>query len=265
MKLKYLLLIIIFVFAVPVLPAQDLISAVKNGDIKQVERILSYVNIKEAEMDKDENNCNAYHWTAILGFKNIAELLIEKGFNPDYLVTDVPSKDLGKGLILYAGDITGAPDAAVLAEVNGNGNLVDFYLSKGNLDKHLRTAIMCDNPVVAEQALKAGANPNMGVNMAGEKILAQAVKLSLDSGSDELVNLLIKYGADISAAFASSFIYGTIEEDGEVWERLLDKGARMDQEYHDGNYKTTPLSFAAKKDREKLEFLIQHGAEPPYK
>ncbi|MBO4707629.1 MAG: hypothetical protein J5594_03605 [Elusimicrobiaceae bacterium] len=265
MKIKYLLLIAIFTFAVPTLPAQELINAVKSGDIKQVEKVLSAGNIKEMEKEKDEDNYNAYHWTAILGFKDIAELLLENGFNPDYLVTDVPSKDLGKGCILYAGDIMGAPDAAVLAEVNNNKNLVDFYLKQGNTDKHLRTAIMCDNLFVAEKALKAGANPNMTVNMAGERILVPAIRSSLESGSDELIDILVEYGADISEAFANSFIYGNIDEDGEVWEKMLEKGARIDYEYHDGNYNTTPISFASKKDREKLDFLIQHDAESSMK
>ena len=276
MKIKYLFLIAVFTIAFPsLLSAQDLINAIKSGDRKQVEKILSNGNIKELEKERDEYNYNAYHLTVIPGDKRMAELLLEKGFNPDYLITDVPYKDLGKGLILYAGDITGAPDAAVLAAVlaetaerkdrKNRYDLVDFYVSKGNIDKHLRTAIMCNNLVVAEKALKAGANPNMGINMAGERILVPAIRFSLENGSDELIDILVKYGADMSEAFANSFIYGNIDEDGEVWEKMLEKGARIDYQYHDGNYDTTPISFASKKDREKLNFLMQHGAESSIK
>ncbi|MBQ3933806.1 MAG: ankyrin repeat domain-containing protein, partial [Elusimicrobiaceae bacterium] len=88
MKLRYLFLIIIFIFAVPVLPAQDLINAVKSGKIERVKKLLPYENMEE----KDENNYTAYHWTAILGLKDIAILLLENGAEPNALVTDVPSK-----------------------------------------------------------------------------------------------------------------------------------------------------------------------------
>ncbi|MBQ2313136.1 MAG: ankyrin repeat domain-containing protein, partial [Elusimicrobiaceae bacterium] len=257
MKLRYLFLIIIFIFAVPVLPAQDLINAVKSGKIERVKKLLPYENMEE----KDENNYTAYHWTAILGLKDIAILLLENGAEPNALVTDVPSKKISGGNIIWAGDISGAPSAPIIAQESGNNKLIDFYLSQGKIDLHLRSAVMCDNAVVTEKALKAGANPNMMINMAGDRILTAAIESSLGSGSDTIVDILKKYGADISAAFATSFVYGYVSENSATWEKMIKKGAKVNQQYHDGNYNDTLLSIAFKEDKDKLNFLVKHGAD----
>ena len=258
MKIKSLFLTIIFIFVCSCfLPAQDLINAVKSGDITQVQQLLPYSNMEE----KDENNYTAYHWTAILGLKNIASLLLKNGAEPNALVTDIHSKKLPNGNIIWIGDLTDAPSAAVLAEENDNNNLIDFFLSQGKIDIHLKSAVMCNNKVVTERALKAGADPNISINMAGDRILTSAIKLSLENGSDEIVDILIKNGADISIAFGSSFILGNVQENSEIWEKMLNKGANINQTYHDINHNTNLLSFAFKKDKDKLDFLVKHGAD----
>lgn len=258
MKIKSLLFTFMFTFiCAGLLPAQDLINAVKTGSIKEVKKLLPYENMEE----KDENNCTAYHWTAILGDKKMAELLLQNGADPNALVTDIPSKRISANETIYAGSVMGAPSAAVLAEENGNNKLIDFFLSKGNINKHLRSAVMCDNKVVTGKAIKAGGDPNMSINMAGDRLLTAAIELSFDSGSDEMIDTLIENGADISAAFGSSFVYGSVAEDSKTWEKMLDKGADINQTFHDNNYDTTLPAFAYKKDSKKLDFLVKHGVD----
>ena len=257
MKIKSLLLTSVFLLVPVLLPAQDLINAVKTGDIEELRKLLPYSDMEE----KDENNCTAYHWTAIFGDKKMAELLLENGSDPNALVIDPQFSSEINGKITYIGSIIGAPSAAVLAQENEKDNLIDFFLSKGNINKHLRSAVMCDNEVVAERAIKAGGDPNMSINMAGDRLLTAAIELSFDSGSDEIIDTLINNGADISAAFGSSFIYGYVSEDAQVWEKMLDKGANINQTFHDNNYDTTLLAFAYKKDKSKLDFLVKHGVD----
>ena len=258
MKIKFLFLLLFALISSVNLAAQDLIEAVKSGNINKVKALLPYEDIEE----RDENNYTAYHWTAIKGYADIAQLLLKNDASPNMLATDVHYVKLEDGWLIWAGDVTGAPDAAVLAQENGKEDLVDFYLKKGNIDYHLRTAIMCDNKEVMERALELGANPNAEVSMTGERIIVTAVKRSLKGGSDDLIEVLLDHDADISAAFANSFIYGKMERDTKVWEKLLDMGAKIDQEYHDQNYDDTLLEFAFEEDLYgKFNFLIRHGAD----
>ena len=127
MKIKYSVLTIIFILICnSLLPAQDLINAVKTGSIKKVKKLLPYNSIDE----KDENNYTAYHWAAILGNQEIAELLLENGAEPNALATDAPFKNAGGGILIWGGDIMGAKSAAVLAEENGHDDLIDFFFPK---------------------------------------------------------------------------------------------------------------------------------------
>lgn len=264
MKIKSVFLTLIFTFiCANFLFAQSLINAVKSGDIGQVKKLLPYDNMEE----KDANNLTAYHWTAVMGRTDMAELLLLNGSNPNYLVTDVKAKDLGDGDLLWAGNIIGAPDAAVLAEENGSSyDLIDFYLSKGSIDTHLRTAIMCDNAIVAKRALELGADPDFMVNFAGRRLIVSAAEVALLTGSDRGIDILLKYGADISTAFAHSVIYDRFSEYNEVWEKLLEKGASINPIYEDDRYPQDTLFNIIKRgdkygnrDSNKFNFLIDHG------
>lgn len=269
MKIKFLLLTIIFTFiGTGLLPAQDLINAVKSGSIEQVEKLLPYENMDET----DENNFTAYHWTAISGNKEIAELLLENGAEPNALATDVPFKNAGGGVLIWGGDIMGAKSAAVLAEENGHSDLVDFFLSKGNIDYGLRAAVMCNNPIVEEKALKLGADPDMYVNLGGRRIIVTAAEVALATGSDECMDILLENGADISTAFASSLIYDRFSTYHEVWEKLLKKGAEVNPIFKDPNHPQDTLFNIVKHKHDeykydgryynKFKFLVDHGANP---
>ena len=260
MKIKSLLLTISFIFiCTGLLPAQDLINAVKTGDIKEVRKLLPYSNMEE----RDEFNCTPYHWTAILGYREIAELLLYNSedlkydADPNALVIDPKNLSRIDGKTIYTGSVMGAPSAPVLAQENKKDNLIDFFLSQGDIDLHLRSAVMCDNKVVTERAIEKGGDPNMMINMGGERLLSPAIKLSFESGSEEIVDALIRKGADVSAAFLSSFVNGNTKEDSAVWEKLLDKGANINQKFK----KDTLSSFAYKKDINKLDFLVKHGVD----
>ena len=262
MKVKFLFLTVVFAFACTgLLPAQDLINAVKTGKIKKVSRLLPYDNIDE----KDENNYTAYHWAAILGNQEIAELLLENGAEPNALVTDVPFKNAGGGVLIWGGDIMGAKSAAVLADENGHSDLVDFFLSKGNIDYDLRAAVMCNNPIVEEKALKLGADPDMYVNLGGRKIIVTAAEVALATGSDKCMDILLENGADISTAFASSLIYDRFSQYNKVWEKLLEKGAEINPIFEDTNHSQDTLFNIIQHvchkygDYSKTRFLIDHG------
>ena len=260
MKSKILLFVIFVLALFENLAAQALIDAVKSGDIEKVRELLPYEEMEEI----DSEYYTAYHWTAILGRTDMAELLLENGAEPNMFATDKAQyrKMKNTGQLIWAGDLTGARDAAVLAEENGNDELIDFYLSKGDIDRHLISAVMCENKKVAKKALDFGADANTYVNRAGGRIIEAAVKLSLQSGTDELIDVLLENGADISLAFAASFVYGNEINDAEIWEKMLDKGAKIDQEYEDSNYDDSLLGFAFKDYREaKFNFLLSHGAD----
>ena len=262
MKTKYLFLAVIFAVAFSgLVSAQDLINAVKTGNINKVRELLPYPNIDERD---EENYYTAYLWAADKGYPEIAELLLKNGAEPNALATNVPFKNLGGGLLIWAGDIMGAKSAAVLAQEKGHDDLIDFFLSKGNIDYDLRAAVMCNNPVVAEKALKLGADPDFMVNMVGRRITVSAAEIALKTGFDDILNILLEYDADITLAYANSFVYDDADKYEQVWEKLLEKGAELNPEYEDDNYdKMTLLRFAQDKakyeGREKLDFLINHG------
>ena len=259
MKIKsFVLSIISIIICTAVLPAQDLINAVKSGDIHKVEDLLPYDDMEE----KDSNNYTAYHWTAILGYKDIAGLLLENGAEPNNLATDVQYRKLRSGELMWAGDVVGAKSAAVLAEENDNEDLVDYYISQGNVNEGLTAAVNCSNKVVTEKALEAGADPNYIFDMAGNRILLLAVRLSLQSGEDDVVDILLDHKAKPFDAFANSFIYGTEKEDSKVWEKIIDMGIDVNQTYYDRNEgDINLLFFAYNKDFGKLKFLVEHGGD----
>ena len=203
-----------YIFNSGLLPAQDLINAVKSGDIQKVSRLMPYDSIDET----DENYYTAYHWTAVLGRTDIAELLLKNGAEYDALVTDIPYRRIDDDYIIWSGKPIGAQSAAVLAEENGWGDeIIKFYINQGkaknnrDLDLNLRAGVMCINEKVVYLALEEGADPDFSINMGGDRILALAVELYLENkGTDQeseakaVIDNLLDYGASIPNALKFS-------------------------------------------------------------
>ena len=191
MKSKIVIPFTLFIFLISGYTfAQDLIDAVKSGDINAVRELLPYSNMEE----KDDDAYTAYHWTAVLGRTDIANLLLENGANPNALTTFAESKNMDTLNIIrsssIADDMT-SKDAAVIAaeEHNNDENLVNYYLSKGRMFLHLSTAVRCGNIFVTKQLLENGVDPNEEIiDAVGRHVLYEAVKIFLKyNGPEQLI------------------------------------------------------------------------------
>ncbi len=111
---------------------------------------------------------------------------------------------------------------------------------------------------MVEQLLKAGANPNVKKGEALENAISQ--------GSDAMVGLLLKYGADVHSPSRISFAYCLSHSfDAKIAKArlLLQYGARVNGHNGDG---LTPLNkvliHGDKNITPRIKLLLVNGADP---
>lgn len=260
MKNKIVIPFTLFIFLISGYTfAQDLINAIKSGDINAVRELLPYSNMEE----KDDDAYTAYHWTAILGRTDIADLLLANGANPNALTTFSGSAMKGgrSTTLESVEDSMTSKDAVILAaeENNNDINLVNYYLSKGRMTSHLLAAVRCGNAFVTEQALSNGADVNTPINWQ-QQVLYDAVDIHLNyGGPEEIVDILLEHGADASTELDVALVNGYGDEN--LWAYLIDKGAKIKALSEDDNTERTSLLLYQKKPRKHLDFLIKNGVD----
>jgi ankyrin repeat protein len=155
-------------------------------------------------------------------------------------------------LAAYEGDIK---KIEILIE---SGKDINEQIHGGNLYTALDVGIWTQNYEVVEYLLNQGANVNGQDNSTRTPlVLASRFK------SVKIVDILIKYGADINdniggwTALRSAACFGTLE----ILETLIDNGAYIDGQ-HDGSVSSALMLAAYKASADKVEALINAGANP---
>jgi len=121
------------------------------------------------------------------------------------------------------------------------------------LDEQLYQAAMVGDSSLVESLLKKGANPNYVSEKESTPLIS-----AIESGSLEIVSLLIQYGADVNAdknfMNMPTIDFAVSWDRFEIVEKLIDAGATL-------NNGPTLMHFAAKHGNIKmLELLAAHGA-----
>ncbi len=239
--------------------SQDLINAVKSGDINAVRELLPYSNMEE----KDDDAYTAYHWTAILGRTDIADLLLEYGANPNALTTFARTNIKGGYSETQESlqESMTSKDAVILAAENNNNdeNLVDYYISKGRMESHFLAAVRCGNIFVTEFALAKGADVNTEISFL-QTVVYDAADAALNyGGKEEIVDILIENGADLSKELDTAIVKGIGNE--RMWQYLMNKGAELRPLLENDNTDDTSLLLYQKNARGHLKFFIDNGID----
>lgn len=259
LKKKITLILMMFIFLPICSFSQDLINAVKSGNIERLQELLPYRNMEE----RDANAYTAYHWTAILGRTDIADLLLQNGSNPNALTTFAKTSIKGGYSETQESlqESMTSKDAVILAAENNNNdeNLVDYYISKGRMESHLLAAVRCGNIFVTEYALAKGADANTPISF-DQRVVYDAADAAFNyGGKEEIVDILIENGADLSEQLDIAIIHGYGNE--KLWAYLISKGAELRPLSEDGNTDDTSLLLYQKNARGHLKFFIDNGID----
>ena len=149
------------------------------------------------------------------------------------------------------------------ANVNGGDEDDEIYASGGSLSP-LMWAVHTWSNVLVNFLLSRGANPNLLMDAdleLGYPDNSTALTMAANSGNDEAVKLLLKRGADPNIGNPLAAYVGSAEESRtEMIQRLLDHGAKVDEENEEGE---TPLMIASSNGYlDVVRILLEHGAQP---
>jgi hypothetical protein len=179
------LFFILIFFGVPVL-SQEIIQAVKEGDIDKV-RVLLEQN-HELVHEKDRVRYTPLHWAAMLRNKDMAELLLSRHADINDQSNNQHLTPLQSALMFRYGE-----DPAVLDFLVDMGARVEYSNSKGI--SNLIMASAAGYKRLVQILLSKGVDVN-GCNKYG----LIALHIAAWTGHLQIVELLIKSGADINAA-----------------------------------------------------------------
>ncbi len=211
-------------------------EAAETGDIELLRQVIIVTT------EEDGHNYHLDVPLIISVYNNRPEctkLLLEIGGNPNHMAT--PEQDL-----------------LAVATEHEHHECMEILLAAGaDKTRALSVAIMGQKANILQRLLTAGANPNAAAPGA-----APALHTALKNNvSPEIVSLLLKYGADVSAPDADGetpLSYALLANKAEYVKLLLEAGLNVHGKDADGN---TPLHLAAYSDKACLEALLAAGAD----
>jgi ankyrin repeat protein len=241
-------------FALPVL-AQDILTAVKNGDLEQVKSFLK--QDPELIRTKDEYRNSLLRIALLRNDFSMARFLIESGIDVNY-----GREDTGGGNELFSAIESGSLEITKLiyekgADINfknnwgatpltnaiyeGNREIVDFLMDKGavlsvderNLPGLMRAALRGGIDRITKLLMKEKNVDYRNVDDLGDTFLHAIAQ----SGGTTFVNLLIEKGLDPNARNVFGWTplhYAALYGHRKMIEALLQKGADKNVRTKDG-------------------------------
>jgi ankyrin repeat protein len=216
--------------------AQQIITAIKAGDVDQIKQLLATDPSLAAA--RTDDGISAIMLALYYNKPAIAELLIEAGVVPDiFEATSTARLDRVKELV--------QADPALV-----NSWSVDGFTA-------LHYAAFFNHPAVAEYLLNAGASVG-AVSRKNMKVMP--LHSAVATGAVEVVCLLIAHGADVNARQQDEFtpLHGAAENGNiEIVQMLLAANASVNSRKSGG---TTPLTIAEEHKRDEVATLLRkHG------
>jgi ankyrin repeat protein len=235
-----------FVFAPPPAQPDELMKAVRTGDVDKVKTLLTR-GVPVTTPDSDGRT--ALHEAAAKGNVELFRMLVSAGGD------------------LRAQDNHGVTPESIVFRTSDNNVRNEMIRSfpKGSTPRledgpwTLTSAISHRQPNVIEMLLKLGVKPDLA-DLNGD----YPIHLAAQKGDLQIVQLLLSHGASASIqSRTGSFPIHTAALSGntDIVQLLLDKGAEIDCRV----LKTgeTPLYYASSFGRTKtVELLLERGANP---
>lgn len=250
-----------------------LIAAAENGNLSMVNYLLGKrININQMNNDyvtalnkAVENN---HYSTAEYLLKKGASLELQDGQDPfkDPFNCAILNKDIKMMQLILSFGYQKNSHLNVIAEnavLQGNPDILDFALADNKVtdevyNNALSFACLYNKVNIAEHLLNKGVDVNGG---KGEK-MGDPLLTASEIGTSEIVNLLIKKGADVNiyaqskdSALNFAIIYGNMD----IVKLLVENGADINTAHYKSN--ETPLLIAARSTSQNvLKYLIEKGA-----
>jgi len=231
---------------VPSVLAQDILTAVKNGDLEQVKLLLK--QNPELIRTKDEYKNSLLRVALLSNDFSLARFLIESGIDLNY-----EREDIGGNEIINAVD-AGSLEITKLIFEKG----IDIHLKNKWGYTPLDMAIFNIHKEIAYFLMDKGA----ALNIQGQGV-PRLLRAALTGGMDRITNLLIKE-KDIDYKdiddFGNTFLHSAAQSGETTFIDLLIKNG---VDANAGNvYGWTPLHYAASKGHRKMiDSLVRNGAD----
>lgn len=218
-----------------------LIRAAEDGNIDAFNKVTSIASINQ----RDEQGYTPLMAASLKGHKDIVEILLSKGANPN-----LKNNQLNTALhfALY-----GKHPRIATVLINNNAEITANMSDITPLHQAAKAGYI----EVVKQIIEKGGNVNQKSKITGETPFLNA----LESNNDELIDYLIIKGAEIvdkNKSNVTSLMLAAKSNKLSLLQDLLSKGLDVNEKSKKGE---TALHFAAKEGhKEIMEFLISKGA-----
>lgn len=218
--------------------------------------------------NRDDHDWTALFWAALHGYEDVLNLLIKKGTNPD-----AKCKTSTSDTPLYWAAKYG--HEAVLDILLENGadfrHVINSYRDSYR-DTAMGAAVTQGHTAIVKRLLNAGMKVDDDLQGdAGKYALIEAA----GTGKEDMVDLLIKYGADANMEDSSGFysnplIAAAVQRHRKIVEKLVSKGANINTNQKVGSGIRNPLLAAIARYKfvtnnetfEMVKLLLDLGANP---
>ncbi len=268
---------------------EQLLQAVKDGNVEEVKSLLDRGADVDAQHSGDPSNeqgCTALYYASCSGSKEIVELLLQRGADPNIqsrrgrntLSNTIKnnSQDIAQAivqlLIKYGADVTIDQKILHIAAHYANAETVELLIEAGaNINFYSRfgyggiyegtplyISTKYENVKVIELLLNRGADVN-AKDFGGDGPLHCATK----SNNVEIIKLLLNRGADVNAkgTYGCTPLHWAVGSKNPEFIRLFLQQKKIDVNAKD-NGGMTPLHDAAKAGYTEVFFLLLlYGAD----
>jgi ankyrin repeat protein len=275
------ILLFVFLLMIPgISEAQQIIRAIRDGDVEQVEQMLKENPALKDSVDGQSNT--PLHMAAYFNQEELTEQLIDWGIQADArnrferppLVFAIAGDalEVAEQLLQAGADVMLKDDLSRTplhwAAYQGSGEMAEFLIGQGaaihELDEEQKTplhlAAQRGNTDVARVLINAGAL----VNTIDDHSRTPLFNASWE-GHMDMVRLLIDRGAVVDARYlgaASPLTTAAVADHDEICKYLVSKGANVNLVC---NMQVTPLYPAVYNNNlEMLNFYLDHQAKVNY-
>ena len=241
---KIVFLLIVWIFVLASVLADEIHEAAQKGDITKVQTLLQ---LNSALIDtRDEFDRTPLHWAARGGHFGVMQQLIEKG-------ADVNAKDNARITPLHSVASRGHKQAAELLIEKG----ADLAVEDATGNTPLSYSVSGVQKEVVKLLLDHGAK----IPLQGEEAL-KLLHLAASSGYKEFIDLMIAKGVDVNLKSndGNTLLHSAAQSgNSELVKSLIVKGEDVNER---NRYDITPLHIASFYGQEEIaKLLIDKGAD----